>query len=135
VPTIQPPNPNPNPNPNPGASAHTFSNTQSQAIPDNDPTGISSIISAPDHGALQAVSVSVDITHTYRGDLTLTLTHGGTTVTLLDRDGGSMHDVKQTFTPADYATADAAGDWTLSVVDGAAQDVGTLNTWSLTLTY
>ena len=107
----------------------------SQAIPDNDPTGISSVISAPDHGALQAVSVTVDITHTYRGDLTITLAHGAKTVTLLQNDGGSADDVKQTFTVADYATADASGDWTLSVVDGAAQDVGTLNSWSVTLTY
>ena len=135
VPTIQPPNPNPNPNPNPGASAHTFSNSTSQAIPDNDPTGIASVITAPDHGTLQSVSVTVDITHTYRGDLTIALVHGGTTITLLQNDGGSTDDVKQTFTPADFNAADAAGDWTLTVVDGAAQDVGTLNSWSVTLTY
>jgi C1A family cysteine protease len=133
VPTIQP-NPNPNPNPNPGASAHTFSNSTSQAIPDNDPAGISSTISAPDHGTLQSVSVTVDISHTWRGDLTLALVHGSKTVTLLTNDGGSADDVKQTFT-ADFTGADSSGDWTLTVVDGAAQDVGTLNSWSVTLTY
>src|SRR5262249_32757300 len=69
VPTIAPPPPPPGP----GASAHSFSNMQSQAIPDNDPTGVSSTITPPDHGMLQAVSVTVDITHTWRGDLTITL--------------------------------------------------------------
>jgi hypothetical protein len=120
-----------------GGGAHTFSYsaTPALAIPDNDPTGASSTIvpASSDAGTVSAVSVTLDISHTYRGDLTVTLTHLGKTVTLVANDGGSAHDIKQTFT-ADFTGAGVGGDWVLQVVDGAAVDTGTLNAWSLSVT-
>lgn len=103
------------------------------AIPDNNPTGIASTINVELAGRLTSVAVNVDITHTYQGDLKVMLVKGNQTLTLHNRTGGSADDIKRTFdAPALNGTA-AAGAWTLKVVDGAGQDVGTLNKWSLDL--
>ena len=58
------------------------------------------------------------------------LTHGGVTKVVVDGQGGSADDLKQTFTVAGFAGANQ-GSWTLRVIDNAAQDTGTLNSWSL----
>lgn len=121
----------PTPPPGPGGSIHNYQNTSLQPIPDNNPAGIVSTISVSDPGSVKSVSVSVDITHTYRGDLLVRLVHGGATATLSANDGGGAHDIKQTFTPGEFANSALGGDWKLEVVDTAAQDVGTLNQWSL----
>jgi len=77
--------------------------------------------------------VTVDISHTYVGDLTVELSHGGRTITLHAREGGPDDDLKKTFTVTELAGQERAGDWTLRVADGVADDVGTLNGWSLDL--
>ena len=65
----------------------------SAAIPDNNPTGVSSTINLPVDitGAVQLgdVNVQVIMTHTYNSDLDLYLTHGSTTVPLFTGVGGS----------------------------------------------
>lgn len=101
------------------------------AIPDNDPAGVASTIHVTDTGAIKSATVTVDITHTYRGDLVVKLAHGTDSVQLIANDGGSAHDLKQTFNLPTLAGKPLAGDWTLTVVDTAAQDTGTFNSWSL----
>lgn len=114
--------------------AGSYSNTMAFPIPDNDASGVSSTITVPDSGTLSGVSVDVDITHTYRGDLTVTLTKGGRTVTLFEREGAGSDDLRQTFDVSDFDGDDAAGDWVLTVIDNASADEGTLNSWTLNLT-
>lgn len=46
-----------------------------------------STINVGSHGSISALSVSVAASHTFVGDLIYTLSHGGTTVTLMDRPG------------------------------------------------
>lgn len=104
------------------------------AIPDDDPAGINSTLSIPNAGAITDVKLGVDITHTWKGDLVVTLSHAGKTVTVQDRQGGSEDDLKTSFDLTDFSGLDAAGDWTLSVVDTAGYDVGTLNGWTLDVT-
>ena len=108
--------------------------TPALAIPDDVAAGVTSTISIPNAGAIKALTVAVDVTHTWKGDLRVTLTHGGRTVTLQDQAGGSADDLKTTFTVAGFATLEAKGDWTLTVSDMAAQDLGTLNAWSFDVT-
>ena len=115
-----------------GGNAHSYSANPNAAIPDNDPAGATSTIAVPDAGTLSDLKVAVNITHTFRGDLTVKLTHDGTTQTLIAGSGGSADDLKQTFTVSGFTSL--AGDWTLGVVDGAAQDTGTLNSWSIAAT-
>jgi subtilisin-like proprotein convertase family protein len=104
------------------------------AIPDNNTTGASSTITVAEAGMVSSVAVTVDITHTYRGDLRLELTHGTSTVTLVDRVGAGADNLQQTFTVADFNGNDATGPWVLRVIDTAGADVGTFNSWSLDIT-
>ena len=113
----------------------SYENTTPASIPDNDATGVESVIEVAEGGTLSGVSVSVDITHTYQGDLTVTLEHAGTTVTLHEREGGGEDNLQRTYdVGTDFEGQDAAGTWTLRVVDNANADTGTLNSWSLSLT-
>jgi hypothetical protein len=117
-----------------GGTAHSYSAMPGASIPDASPTGASSTIEVGDAGTLAEVKVTTDITHSYKGDLEITLTHGTFTKTIFRREGGSSDDVKATFTVAELADAPLAGAWTLKVVDTAAEDVGTLNSWKLEVT-
>ncbi|MEQ8272931.1 MAG: trypsin-like serine protease [Deltaproteobacteria bacterium] len=104
-------------------------------IPDNNAGGVVSTINVNGVGTITDFTVSLAITHTWRGDLTVQLTSpAGTTVTLHNREGRSADDV--VINDLDLAAFDgesASGAWRLSVRDLAGQDVGTLDTWSFSL--
>jgi C1A family cysteine protease len=114
--------------------SRSYSATPAAAIPDNAPAGITSVITISDAGSIGTLSLTTDITHSYRGDLRVTLTRGTQTITLHDRTGGSADDLKQTFPVTAFNGQSLAGTWTLTVVDTAAQDAGRLNGWTLTAT-
>ena len=63
--------------------------TPGAAIPDNDPGGVVDTLVVGATGTLLDLDVSVTATHSWVGDLAITLTHQdtGTSVTLLDRPG------------------------------------------------
>ncbi len=73
----------------------TFSNVTPVPIPDNDPTGATSTINVAGVGtSLWDVNVTVNIPHTFAGDLDFTLTSpSGTVVTLSTDNGGSNDNV------------------------------------------
>ncbi|HHH31486.1 MAG TPA: hypothetical protein ENK57_24500, partial [Polyangiaceae bacterium] len=101
------------------------------AIPDNDADGISSVATVSGDGVVASVNVTVDITHTYSGDLIVELAHGNITRTLHNREGGSEDNVQRSFNVVGFEGAAPAGEWTLRVSDRAGRDVGTLNSWSI----
>lgn len=103
-------------------------------IPDNQSQGVSSTIEVPDTLTAQTVTVELDISHSWVGDLLITLKHGDTQVTLWDKAGGSKHDIVQSFTIEAFAGKDVAGPWELKLADVAASDVGTLNRWAIVAT-
>jgi len=114
------------------AAMGTYENDSATEIPDNDATGIASEIEVTEGGVIGDLTVSVHITHTYRGDLAITLVApNGAEKTLLDREGGSADDVNVDLSIDDFDGADAAGTWQLRVSDRAGADTGTLNGWSL----
>ncbi len=117
-----------------GGTDHTYDATPGSAIPDNDPVGVSSAIDVADTGTVAAAKVTVDISHTYRGDLKILLVKGMHSVVLFDRTGGLADDVKDTFDVTGIAGEPLDGTWTLQVVDNASLDTGTLNSWSLEAT-
>jgi len=121
------------PPPPPMGMMHSYSAMASAAIPDNSPTGVSSTIMVSDTGTITSVKVTTDITHTYRGDLKVTLTHGTMSKVIFDKAGGSADDLKQSFDVTGITGA-LAGGWTLKVEDTASQDTGTLNSWKLEVT-
>ena len=114
------------------------------AIPDNNPSGISSVIVVPDgdSGVLSAVTVDVDIDHTWIGDLTVQLIGPeGQMITLHNRSGSSNDDIVGNW-PAtlvvegpgsldDFIGYNNAGPWVLVVADHVGSDTGTLNSWGL----
>jgi subtilisin-like proprotein convertase family protein len=111
-------------------------------IPDDDPAGISSEIEVTESGPLSDIAVTVDITHSWRGDLRVVLeTPGGVNVQLHERAGASADDLTQTYAPAGtpalralvQAAQDIHGTWRLHVSDNEARDIGKLNSWTLTL--
>lgn len=123
-----------------GTAEETITQASSPAldIPDVNPAGVSNTINVPTDLTMSSVKVAVDITHTYIGDLRLTLTApSGTAVVLHDRNGGNADNIQRTFdlnsTPALGALAgkSAKGDWTLLVQDLATADKGRLNRWEL----
>ncbi|TVT72102.1 MAG: S8 family serine peptidase [Denitromonas halophila] len=111
------------------------------AIPDNRAAGITRTLAVSEAGAIAAIAVALDITHTYIGDLRVTLhSPGGTAVVLHSRSGGGTDNLRATYASADVAVLQAlagepiAGTWKLQVQDLAARDVGKLNRWSLDIT-
>lgn len=111
-------------------------------IPDNAPQGIVSHIEITGAGPVRSIEVEVDITHTYRGDLRVSLISPEGFVAELHRMQGSFRDdLKRIYTPenqqdlANFISAGIAGQgrWTLHVSDNLRRDVGTLNSWSIDL--
>lgn len=114
------------------------SSSSSLAIPDNDPTGVRDTITLSQSASIATVKVTVDLTHTYIGDLRLTLiTPSGNQIVLHDRNGGNTHDLKRSFDAATtaglaaLAGQSASGSWVLWVQDLAAVDTGKLNRWDI----
>jgi M6 family metalloprotease-like protein len=109
-----------------------------KAIPDNDPLGISDRIVFDDDTVVSSLKVDVDITHSYSGDLKVTLiSPSGVRALLHEREEGSKDNLKTTF---DVSSAPALGnmigkhmkgEWALLVQDLAASDTGVLNSWGL----
>ncbi len=109
-------------------------------IPDNNAQGIQRVLTTLDNGRIKDLAVSVDITHTYIGDLVVSLqAPSGLASVLHSQAGGSSDNLITTYTPATTSALQTfkgeslQGDWTLRVTDLAAQDIGKLNNWKLTL--
>ena len=138
------------------------------AIPDNGcaATGTSVVrtINVPTSYIISDVNIGVLVNHPYRGDLRITLTHGATSVSLINGSGGATANLNVTFddeatggtigshtandplTPVYNSTKipaaglnafdgqNATGAWTLTICDQANADIGTYVSASLTVT-
>lgn len=95
--------------------------------------------------AIETLSASIDLKHTYIGDLIVKLIPppalNMAAVTLHSRGGGSANALKKTYdaatTPglAAFAGKSGKGAWTLEIRDAEAQDTGTLVSFTLKLTF
>jgi subtilisin family serine protease len=110
----------------------TAVNSTEVAIPDRDQT-VSSRVQFDALGTIADVRVSVDIRHTYIGDLVIEIVSpGGGAVTLHNHDGGGTHDLRKTYsvstTPAlqAFLGAPLRGTWELRVTDSWKMDEGRL---------
>jgi vibriolysin len=86
-------------------------------------------------GTISSLTLSMNLTHTWRGDLIVTLTSPtGTNFVVSNRAGGSADNIILTNSViAAFNASVGAGTWTMKVQDVAAADVGNLNSWSLTM--
>ncbi|NVJ59055.1 MAG: proprotein convertase P-domain-containing protein [Gammaproteobacteria bacterium] len=121
----------------------TQSNQLEAVIPDNDPEGFSSTVTMENLG-LQVddnFSLYLDLAHTFRGDLLITLTSPtGTRITVKSPDENEGENnitgrFPQDFIPQESFDAfngeNLNGDWTLFISDNAGEDIGQLISWSL----
>ncbi|MFI1395226.1 S8 family peptidase [Streptomyces sp. NPDC020681] len=109
-----------------------FENTGDYTISDNTTVESPITVSGVTGNAPATLGVSVDIKHTYIGDLRIDLVAPDGTVYNLKAygSGGSSDNVLATYT-VNAASEVANGTWKLRVGDNAAQDVGKIDTWAL----
>jgi subtilisin-like proprotein convertase family protein len=120
--------------PTPSGDEKTFEFTTATAVPDADTNGVTVDLPVSEAFSFTALSVSVDIEHTWRGDLTVKLLKDGAEVqTLAEKTGGSAHNLTQTWTfqPSQVGGDQASGTWGLKVIDDASADEGTLKLFKL----
>jgi subtilisin-like proprotein convertase family protein len=114
------------------------------AIPDNEPNGLTLRTTVTDARSIEKLYVGVDITHTSRGDLQLTIVApDGTSAVLLRPSIDRTANVQVTYgldaQPADpldvFHGRSAAGEWKLIVQDLRPRDSGSLMSWSLQIQF
>ncbi|MFF0066839.1 S8 family serine peptidase [Streptomyces sp. NPDC005279] len=110
-----------------------FENTVDVAIADNATVESALTVTGVGGNAPATLKVGVDIKHTYRGDLVLSLVApDGTVYTLEDfPDNDGTDNVAKTYT-VNASSEVAAGTWKLRVRDLASQDTGKIDAWNLT---
>ncbi len=112
-------------------------------LPIPDMGEISNSISFPLQEKAVEIEVSIEVKHTFRGDLSVYLQPPGQEeITLMNRTGGSTKDFIRTFRSSDepglfqgLINSSAQGDWKLRITDNARQDDGILNKWGIAITY
>ncbi|MCG8927979.1 S8 family serine peptidase [Lentzea sp. CC55] len=103
------------------------------AIRDNTTVTSTVVFSGCTGTASASSSVEVHIKHTYRGDLVVDLVApDGSVYNLHNRAGGSADNIDQTYA-VNLSSETRNGTWTLRVRDAATADVGSIDTWTLTL--
>ena len=96
----------------------------------NNQTAVSSI-DVTGSGDSGAITIDVDIKHTYIGDLKVTLfAPNGSSAVLHENTGGSANDIFQTYS-INAAGIERNGDWRLEVHDNANGDTGIIDAWSI----
>ncbi|MFJ7151599.1 M4 family metallopeptidase [Streptomyces sp. NPDC100445] len=117
-----------------GGGGTSYENTSPVAVPDNGPAVTSDIaVSGRTGNAPSNLQVSVDISHTWRGDLVIDLVGPSGTAYRLKNfsSSDSADNVAETYT-VNASAEPANGTWKLRVQDQATYDTGTINSWKLT---
>lgn len=108
--------------------------TVSAIIPDNDAAGVSSTVTVADNLSVEYVEVTLNASHSFRGNLEVVLTSPSGTQSVLaetrPNDPGADYS-NWTFTSARHWDELSQGDWTLSVRDLVTGIVGTFDDWTL----
>jgi subtilisin-like proprotein convertase family protein len=107
------------------------------SIPDNNLTGITRTltISGPADFIVEHVEVVVQAPHPFRGDLRIRLTSPSGMVSTLAEQRSDPGDNLSNwlFTSVAHFGEDPNGSWSLNVADVAADDVGALSSWAITV--
>ena len=110
----------------------TYTNGNDVAINDNATVESPVTVSNRPENAPSDAAVAVNIVHTYIGDLKVDLVApDGSVYVLHNRAGGSADNINRTFT-VNLSSEVKNGTWKLRVNDNAVNDVGRIDTWSLT---
>ncbi len=115
-------------------------NRQTMAIPDNNSKGLSSSLSITETSPIQDIQVTVEIEHSFLGDIEVWLVAPNNDQVLLqNRTLGINTQLKTTYTLQNtlylrqFLNLPAQGTWQLKVIDGVPENTGTLKYWKLEL--
>jgi subtilisin-like proprotein convertase family protein len=108
-------------------------------IPDMNDKGVKDSINFTENVLISSIKVNLDIDHTYRGDLLVTITGPSSSSVILHsrHQGGSDNNIKRTYDISSvpglniFLNQSMKGDWILHVQDLALLDKGVLNSWGL----
>ncbi|MGX7668787.1 zinc-dependent metalloprotease [Flavobacterium pedocola] len=136
-------------------TCNTYTINPNAAIPDNTPTFLTHGLNVPTTANISDVNLAVNLTHTWISDITLAvLSPGATQVNVFSGACTSNDNINATFDDQGSTIVCAAtitgnvipsqplsgfngqnpnGTWTFGVLDNAAQDTGTINTYALTI--
>jgi subtilisin-like proprotein convertase family protein len=147
------------------ACEHTYTSAPSVAIPDNNQAGVTNTIDVPEDGLVVVdVDVTLNVHHTFDRDLSVFLQSftdaggGRHRSDLMIRAGQAGDNIlgvvldDEAALPVSWGSApfagrfkgeerlstydgESGGKYTLTIVDNAAGDTGTLDSWSLTFRY
>ena len=124
------------PHDDPAVEPSAFSATGPIDIPDHDPEGGATLtLDVASDAEVHVLTVEIEVTHTYIGDLEIALVAPDGRVSVLKAfgDGGGDDDVRETYDVKDFDGAPAAGTWTLRVRDQWEVDTGTIDGFTLHL--
>ena len=115
-----------------GGGPQTYSNGTDYTINDNATVESPITVSGRSGNAGSAVSVAVNIVHTYIGDLKVDLVApDGSVYVLHNRSGGSADNINRSYT-VNLSSEALNGTWKLRVNDAYTYDTGYINSWSVT---
>ena len=118
------------------SSGKRFESNVKYEIPDNSSTGIDSEIVVTENVLPGRITIAVNISHTYIGDLKVVLKRGSVELVLKEKgEGGWEDDIIREYdiTDARLLRQNSEGSWILHVDDTESGDTGSLNSWSITL--
>ncbi|GAA5127190.1 serine protease [Haloechinothrix salitolerans] len=122
------------PPPDPDPTGCTATNDTNVNIPDGGTATSDITISDCDRKASSSSTITVDIKHTYRGDLVIDLiAPDGTEYRLKNSSYWDSADNVQGSVTRDLSSHDADGTWTLRVQDVYYYDTGYIDSWTLEL--
>jgi subtilisin family serine protease len=118
--------------------------TAIQDVPIRDLTTSRLDLAVADTAPIKSIKVSVDIEHTYIGDLRVEIRPPASTgvsgITLHNREGGALDNIKKTYDQVNAPGLVALngkspqGTWTLIVEDKERQDIGRIRSFTLEMT-
>ncbi|MBK8284234.1 MAG: M4 family metallopeptidase [Ahniella sp.] len=115
-----------------GGGTQTYSNGTDYTIADNATVNSPIAVSGRTGNASATASVSVNIVHTYQGDLKVDLVApDGTLYNIHNRTGAGTDNIVKTVT-LNLSSELLNGTWNLRVQDAATGDTGYINSWSVT---
>ncbi|WP_240623933.1 M4 family metallopeptidase [Ahniella affigens] len=115
-----------------GGSTQTYTSNTVFNVNDNTTINSPITVSGRTGNAPATASVSVNITHTYQGDLKVDLVApDGTLYNIHNRTGAGTDNIIKTVT-LNLSSELLNGTWNLRVQDAASGDTGKLNSWSVT---
>ncbi|MBD2090684.1 S8 family serine peptidase [Microcoleus sp. FACHB-1515] len=115
-------------------------NSQAIDIPDYEPQGATSSISITDSGNLRDIQVTIDVEHSFLGDVSISLiAPNGAIVLLQGRTLGRSTRLQTTYTLQttpmlrQFLNRSISGRWQVRLVDAALLNVGRLRGWQIVL--